>query len=99
MRLLAVGDKFVAKKLPQDSQTRAGLLLPQLHLQRFKEALVIDIDPGFKTRVKKGDHIRYWQTVFEYEDGIMVLREDHVACIIEEDEIGQENIGGDVRAL
>jgi len=82
MELLAVGDKIIARKIDLPTQSAAGVLLPQQHQQRFKTAEVLNVSPTFNTVIKAGDIIRYYQTVFEYEDGIIVLREDHIAAII-----------------
>lgn len=85
MEYIAVGDKIVAEKIKPKTHGENGLAIPALQQQRFKEAIVLDVAPTFQTILKKGDIIRYTTTLFEYEDGVMILREDHVACVVKQD--------------
>lgn len=86
MTYKAISDKIIAKKVTEEEISAGGLVLPaNSKNRRFNEATIIDVDPNFTTSVKIGDNIRYHATLFEYDDGIIILREDHISAIIKPD--------------
>jgi co-chaperonin GroES (HSP10) len=86
MYYVALGDKIVAKKVKAETQTTLGIQLPQNTKKRFNRAIAIDISPKFETELKIGDTFCYHTTLHEYDDDIIILREDHIDYIVREGE-------------
>ncbi len=79
MNKFAVGDKILAQLIDPEKETASGIQLSAKTEQKYKQATVIDIAPTLNTVLKVGDIIKFDAVVFEYPDGLIVLRESQVA--------------------
>jgi len=95
MKVVPLGDKVVVKRLPADSRTTGGIVLPDSAKEKPQQGRVLSVGDGPLTargdraacQVHEGDRIVFstWSGTEIKVDGqeLLILREDDILAIME----------------